>query len=92
MPAMRKSDVAERILPSSSRPLVVGTPEAQTLERAMLLSDDDPVARANAARALGAAEDKDSFDLLLEAAISDDDSRVRVLLRRDGELDGGMAR
>ena len=46
--------------------------------RAMLLSDDDAIARANAARALGAAEDASAFDLLLEAALTDEDSRVRV--------------
>ncbi|MCA1637466.1 MAG: peptidylprolyl isomerase [Acidobacteria bacterium] len=46
--------------------------------RAMLLSDNDPIARANAARALGAAEDTDAFNLLLESAVSDQDSRVRV--------------
>ena len=46
--------------------------------RAMVLSDGDPIARANAARALGAAEDKDSMNLLLETAVSDADSRVRV--------------
>ncbi len=46
--------------------------------RAMLLSDDDAVVRANAARALGASEDAMSLDLLIEAATTDDDQRVRV--------------
>ena len=34
--------------------------------------------RANAARALGAAEDKSAFDMLLEHALSDKDERVRI--------------
>jgi hypothetical protein len=44
----------------------------------MLLADSDAIVRANAARALGAAEDKTAFDSLLEAATEDKDSRVRV--------------
>ncbi|MBK9163354.1 MAG: peptidylprolyl isomerase [Acidobacteria bacterium] len=44
----------------------------------MLASDIDAVARANAARLLGAAEDKTAIDLLIKAATSDADSRVRV--------------
>ena len=44
----------------------------------MLMSDSDAVARSNAARALGAAEDKGAFDMLLVAAAEDDDARVRV--------------
>ncbi|MBA2502537.1 MAG: peptidylprolyl isomerase [Pyrinomonadaceae bacterium] len=43
-----------------------------------LLNDVDPVARANAARALGAAEDAASFNELLTRATSDADVRVRV--------------
>ena len=46
--------------------------------RAMLMSDENAVARANAARALGAAEDKESVNILITAATEDDDSRVRV--------------
>jgi cyclophilin family peptidyl-prolyl cis-trans isomerase/HEAT repeat protein len=46
--------------------------------RAMLLSDSEPTARANAARALGAAEDKAALDLLIAAATTDADERVRV--------------
>ncbi|HMQ04984.1 MAG TPA: peptidylprolyl isomerase [Pyrinomonadaceae bacterium] len=46
--------------------------------RAMLMNDDDPVARANAARALGAADDKESIGILIDAASGDEDSRVRV--------------
>ncbi|HQU81596.1 MAG TPA: HEAT repeat domain-containing protein, partial [Pyrinomonadaceae bacterium] len=42
--------------------------------RKMLNKDTDAVARANAARVLGAAEDKESFDLLIEAATKDTDS------------------
>ena len=36
------------------------------------------IVRANAARVLGAAEDKDGIDILIKAATSDTDSRVRV--------------
>ena len=46
--------------------------------RAIVLSDDNAVARANAVRALGAAEDKESVNMLIDAATEDDDSRVRV--------------
>jgi cyclophilin family peptidyl-prolyl cis-trans isomerase/HEAT repeat protein len=54
------------------------TKSANTALRAILMSDDDPVARANAVRALGAAEDKESLNMLIDAAVEDDDSRVRV--------------
>lgn len=46
--------------------------------RGMLMNDEDPIARANAARALGAADDKESVNMLIVAAVEDDDSRVRV--------------
>ena len=46
--------------------------------RALLLTDDDAVVRANAARALGSSEDALGLDLLIEAATTDDDQRVRV--------------
>ncbi|MEQ1605060.1 MAG: peptidylprolyl isomerase [Pyrinomonadaceae bacterium] len=46
--------------------------------RAMLRRDPDVNARANAARALGAAEDKEAYDLLLDAAVNGDDQRIRV--------------
>jgi len=46
--------------------------------RDMLDRDREPTARANAARALGAAEDKTAYELLLKAATADADSRVRV--------------
>jgi cyclophilin family peptidyl-prolyl cis-trans isomerase/HEAT repeat protein len=46
--------------------------------RALLLSDNSAIVRANAARALGAAEDKNALNLLIEAATTDNDLRVRV--------------
>jgi len=45
--------------------------------RKLLQTDPDPVVRANAARVLGATEDKPSFDAL-DQALKDADSRVRV--------------
>lgn len=46
--------------------------------RKLLKTDPDPIVRANAARVLGATDDKASFDALLERALADGDSRVRV--------------
>lgn len=46
--------------------------------RAVLGKDVDPVARANAARALGISEDKQAYDVLLDRAMNDRDARVRV--------------
>lgn len=46
--------------------------------RRLLTGDSDAAVRANAARALGAADDKGSVDLLIKAATTDNDSRVRV--------------
>lgn len=46
--------------------------------RELLSKAADPIVRANAARLLGAAEDKTAVDLLIKAATSDADSRVRV--------------
>jgi cyclophilin family peptidyl-prolyl cis-trans isomerase/HEAT repeat protein len=46
--------------------------------RKLLQKDTDAIVRANAARVLGAAEDNEAFDLLLNAATNDKDSRVRV--------------
>jgi len=46
--------------------------------RQLLTKHSDPVVRANAARMLGAAEDKAAFDALLDRALHDDDLRVRV--------------
>ncbi|HEY0319701.1 MAG TPA: peptidylprolyl isomerase [Pyrinomonadaceae bacterium] len=45
--------------------------------RALLVNDGDAVVRANAARVLGAAEDKAVFDALV-SRLSDADERVRV--------------
>jgi cyclophilin family peptidyl-prolyl cis-trans isomerase/HEAT repeat protein len=45
--------------------------------RELLMTDSDPIVRANAARAVGAAETA-SLDGLLDRAINDKDSRVRV--------------
>ena len=46
--------------------------------RGLLLSDEDAVVRANAARALGVGGDVGFTKQLLEAAVGDNDSRVRV--------------
>lgn len=43
-----------------------------------LLNNSDAIVRANAARAIGAAEDKGAFDLLLSRALNDPDLRVRA--------------
>ena len=43
-----------------------------------LLNHGDAVVRANAARAIGAAEDKGAFDALLSRALNDSDLRVRA--------------
>lgn len=46
--------------------------------RQLLMKHNDPMVRANAARMLGGAEDKGSFDALLDRALHDSDLRVRV--------------
>lgn len=46
--------------------------------RELLSKAADPIVRANAARLLGAADDKTAVDLLIKVATSDADSRVRV--------------
>jgi cyclophilin family peptidyl-prolyl cis-trans isomerase/HEAT repeat protein len=46
--------------------------------RVVLSTDPYPVARANAARALGAAKNTGAIPQILNAALSDSDSRVRV--------------
>ncbi|MEQ1765474.1 MAG: peptidylprolyl isomerase, partial [Pyrinomonadaceae bacterium] len=46
--------------------------------RDLLETNPHAVVRANAARLLGAAEDKEAVDLLIKAATTDTDSRVRV--------------
>ena len=43
-----------------------------------LLKHNDPIVRANAARLLGATEDKQAFDALLDRALHDADSRVGI--------------
>ena len=43
-----------------------------------LLNDGDAIVRANAARVIGAAEDKGAFDALLARALNDGDLRVRA--------------
>jgi cyclophilin family peptidyl-prolyl cis-trans isomerase/HEAT repeat protein len=43
-----------------------------------LLSNGDVIVRANAARVIGAAEDKGAFEGLLARALNDDDLRVRA--------------
>lgn len=43
-----------------------------------LLKHNDPIVRANAARVLGATEDKQSYDALLDRALHDADSRVGI--------------
>jgi cyclophilin family peptidyl-prolyl cis-trans isomerase/HEAT repeat protein len=45
--------------------------------RALLVNDTDAVVRANAARVIGVAEDKEAYDALL-SRLSDTDERVRV--------------
>lgn len=46
--------------------------------RELLSKSTDPNVRANAARLLGAAEGKESVDLLIKAVVADADSRVRI--------------
>jgi cyclophilin family peptidyl-prolyl cis-trans isomerase/HEAT repeat protein len=46
--------------------------------RDLLETHLNAVVRANAARVLGAAEDRDAVDILIKAATSDSDERVRV--------------
>jgi len=43
-----------------------------------LLNNGDPIVRANAARVIGAKEDKEAFDALVGLARNDSDVRVRV--------------
>ncbi len=51
--------------------------EANDQLRNLLQQDADAIVRANAARALGAAEDKAAFDVLVRS-VNDNDERVRV--------------
>jgi cyclophilin family peptidyl-prolyl cis-trans isomerase/HEAT repeat protein len=52
--------------------------DANDEARRLLVKHGDPIVRANAARVLGATEDKEAFDALLDRALHDDDLRVRV--------------
>jgi cyclophilin family peptidyl-prolyl cis-trans isomerase/HEAT repeat protein len=52
--------------------------DGNTQLRKLLTSDPDPVVRANAARVLGATEDKSAVDLLIQSAHKDTDARVRI--------------
>ncbi|MGZ8848601.1 MAG: peptidylprolyl isomerase, partial [Pyrinomonadaceae bacterium] len=57
-----------------------------------LLENGDPIVRANAARVIGAAEDKGAYDKLLERALHDIDLRVRVsAIRALGSLKDARA-
>jgi cyclophilin family peptidyl-prolyl cis-trans isomerase len=57
-----------------------------------LLSNNDPMVRANAARAIGAAEHKEAFDAVLDRALHDNDLRVRVsAIRSMGTLKDARA-
>jgi cyclophilin family peptidyl-prolyl cis-trans isomerase/HEAT repeat protein len=57
-----------------------------------LLNNAEPIVRANAARVIGAAEDKGAFDALLARALHDDDLRVRVsAIRALGSLKDARA-
>jgi cyclophilin family peptidyl-prolyl cis-trans isomerase/HEAT repeat protein len=57
-----------------------------------LLNNGDPIVRANAARVIGAAEDKGAFETVLSRALHDDDVRVRVsAIRALGSLKDGRA-
>ncbi len=60
--------------------------------RDLLAKHEDPIVRANAARVLGATEDKAAFDVLLDRALHDADLRVRVsAIRALGQLNDAHA-
>ncbi|MCW5962265.1 MAG: peptidylprolyl isomerase [Pyrinomonadaceae bacterium] len=60
---------------------------ANDIFRKMLVTETDPIAQANAARALGAAEDIESEPHLIKTAVADPDLRVRVsAIRSLGQL------
>ena len=70
----RDPEIVARALNTLTRLRIkVGNDDARRL-----LKDADPMVRANAARVLGATEDKESFDLLLDRALHDSDERVSV--------------
>ena len=50
--------------------------------RELLVKHSDPIVRGNAGRVLGATEDKQAFDALLDRALHDEDLRVRVSATR----------
>ncbi|HEX7531407.1 MAG TPA: HEAT repeat domain-containing protein, partial [Pyrinomonadaceae bacterium] len=57
-----------------------------------LLGNADAIVRANAARVIGAAEDKQAFEALLDRALHDNDLRVRVsAIRALGSLNDARA-
>src|ERR1700730_14034258 len=57
-----------------------------------LLGNGDPIVRANAARVIGAAEDKGAYERLLDRALHDIDLRVRVsAIRALGSLKDARA-
>ncbi len=57
-----------------------------------MLDHSNPIVRANAARVLGATEDKGAFDALLDRALHDEDLRVRVsAIRSLGSLKDARA-
>ena len=57
-----------------------------------MLDHSNPIVRANAARVLGATEDKGAFEALLDRALHDDDLRVRVsAIRALGSLKDSRA-
>ena len=61
-------------------------------EARKLLKHNDPIVRANAARVLGATEDKQAFDALLDRALHDADERVGVsAIRALGSLKDARA-
>ncbi len=85
----RPTDVGQAVVPFLASPHArVRADAANSLARLRakdgtqqlrtLLGDTDAVVRANAARALGIAEDKTAFDALLVRASDDEDLRVRV--------------
>jgi cyclophilin family peptidyl-prolyl cis-trans isomerase/HEAT repeat protein len=60
--------------------------------RDLLARHQNPIVRANAARVLGATEDKAAFDILLDRALHDSDLRVRVsAIRALGQLNDARA-
>jgi cyclophilin family peptidyl-prolyl cis-trans isomerase/HEAT repeat protein len=60
--------------------------------RELLTKHSDPIVRANAARVLGATEEKQAFDGLLDRALHDSDERVAVsAIRALGALKDGRA-